>query len=154
MITQILNKHADSLQKIWAHDRSQTIGASEIGQCSRKTFWIKNEVDPVHRAERDPEYVDGWGAKIRGTIMENDFWYPAMRAAYGELLLYAGPEQQSFISGFLSATPDGLVTGQAKDYDDYLQVPICLHCWLIVIRISPASYAGNCSRLFRQQRRG
>jgi hypothetical protein len=75
MINAILNAHADSLQKTWAHDRTQTIGASEIGQCARKTFWIKNEIDPKHRAERDPEYVDGWGAKIRGTIMENEFWY-------------------------------------------------------------------------------
>jgi hypothetical protein len=83
MINQILNSHADSLQKTWAHDRTQTIGASEIGQCSRKTWYIKNEIDPKHRAERDPEYVDGWGAKIRGTIMENEFWYPAARPGGG-----------------------------------------------------------------------
>jgi hypothetical protein len=77
MIQGILNWYADSLQKTWAHDRTQTIGASEIGQCARKTFWIKNEIDPKHRAERDAEYQDGWGAKIRGTIMENEFWTPA-----------------------------------------------------------------------------
>ena|ERR1700722_19733537 len=103
MIKQILNSHAATLQKQWSHDRSQTIGASEIGQCSRKTFWVKNEGDHVHKASRDDGYVDGWGAKVRGSMMENEFWFPAMRQHYGENLLYAGPDQQSFVSGFLSA---------------------------------------------------
>jgi hypothetical protein len=46
MIQEILNSHAASLTKVWAHDRSTTVGASEIGQCARKTFWIKHANDP------------------------------------------------------------------------------------------------------------
>lgn len=111
MIQEALDAHALSLNRAWQHDRSQTVGASEIGQCIRKTYWVKNEGDPLYGVERDPDYVDSWGAKLRGTIMENDFWAPAMKEKYGERLLFAGPEQMSFISGYLSATPDGLIVG-------------------------------------------
>lgn len=110
MIKQALDRYATNTAKAWQHDRSQTVGASEVGQCSRKTFWTKNEGDPKYGAARDPEYVDGWGAKIRGTIMENEFWFPAMQSAFGDRLLFAGPAQQTFVSGFISATPDGLIT--------------------------------------------
>jgi hypothetical protein len=109
MIQEALDQHAASLNRAWQHDRTQTVGASEIGQCIRKTFWIKNEGDPRYGVERDADYVDGWGAKMRGTIMENDFWAPAMKAKYGNRLFYSGKEQESFVSGFLSATPDGLI---------------------------------------------
>lgn len=110
MIKEALNAYAQSTNRQWATDRSQTVGASEVGQCARKIFWLKNENDPHHAAPRDPGYEDSWGAKMRGTIMENEFWYPAMRATFGPTLLFAGPEQQTFVSGFLSATPDGLLT--------------------------------------------
>lgn len=115
MIRQALNEYAASLQRVWSHDRSQTVGASEIGQCERKTYFVKMEGDPVYGAVRDKDYVDGWGAKMRGSLMENDFWAPAMKAKYGEKLLYAGEDQQSFVSGFLSATPDGLLIGLESD---------------------------------------
>lgn len=110
MIKEALNAYAQSTNRAFATDRSQTVGASEVGQCARKVFWLKNENDPQHAALRDPGYEDSWGARMRGTIMENEFWYPAMRASFGERLLFAGPEQQTFVSGFLSATPDGLIT--------------------------------------------
>lgn len=110
MISQALDAYAKSSNKVWATDRSQTVGASEVGQCARKVFWTKNEGDPKYGAPRDPEYVDGWGARVRGTVMENEFWFPAMRNAFGDRLLFAGPDQRTFVSGFLSATPDGLIT--------------------------------------------
>lgn len=110
MISQALDAYAQATNKAWSHDRSQTVGASEVGQCARKVFWTKNEGDPKYGAKRDPEYVDSWGARVRGTVMENEFWFPAMQSQFGERLLFAGPSQHTFVSGFLSATPDGLIT--------------------------------------------
>ena len=115
IIRNILDQFARSTERQWATDRSQTVGASEVGQCARKVFWVKNEGDPKYGASRDPEYADGWGARVRGSIYENEFWYPALKATYGPLLLFAGPEQQTFVSGFLSATPDGMITGLKPD---------------------------------------
>lgn len=111
LISSALNQYAASTARQWATDRSQTIGASEIGQCARKVFWLKNEGDPKYGAERDPEYKDSWGATARGSVFENHFWEPALRSAYGERLLFAGAEQKTFVQGFLSATPDGLLIG-------------------------------------------
>jgi hypothetical protein len=91
-------------------DRAQTVGASDIGQCERKTFFVKNERDRQHGIKRDPEYVDRYGAKIRGTFMERYFWHPALKEKFGERLLFSGPDQKTFVSGFLSATPDGILT--------------------------------------------
>jgi hypothetical protein len=110
MIKTTLHNYAMSTSKTWATDRSQTVGASEVGQCARKVFWMKNEGDPKYGAPRDPDYSDGWGARVRGTVMEDQFWYPAMKHAFGDRLLFAGPDQQTLVSGFLSATPDGLIT--------------------------------------------
>lgn len=38
-----------------------------------------------------------------------------MRARYGAKLLFAGDQQQTFVSGFLSATPDGLLIDQPRN---------------------------------------
>lgn len=111
MIKEALDAYVASNAKVWQTDRSQTIGASEIGQCSRKVFWLKNEGDASYGAARDPWYQDRWGATMRGTIIEDKFWYPALKARYGGRLKFAGPDQKTFVSGFLSATPDGLLTG-------------------------------------------
>jgi hypothetical protein len=114
MIKAALNTYAVSSARVFA-DRSQTVGASEVGQCARKVFWTKHEGDPVHGAPRDAGYVDTWGARARGSIYENHWWEPALRAAYGDNLHYAGAEQRTFVSGFLSATPDGLIAGLGRD---------------------------------------
>lgn len=110
MIKAALEQYAATTSKSWAHDRSQTVGASEVGQCARKVFWLKNEGDSRYGALRDPDYEDTWGARVRGTVMENELWVPAMRQQFGERLLYAGADQQTLVSGFISATPDGLIT--------------------------------------------
>lgn len=118
MIKQNMDAYAASLTKTWQHDRTKTVGASEVGQCARKVWYSKNE----NAAERDPDYSDNYGARLRGTIMENAFWEPAMRLALGDKLLFAGDEQKTFVSGYLSATPDGLVTGQEPDALKHLGV--------------------------------
>jgi hypothetical protein len=109
LIKQTLDAYAASTAKNWSHERSNTIGASEVGQCSRKVYWLKAENDPHHRVERDPEYTESWGARMRGSVFEDHFWEPAMRAMFGIRLRYAGREQRTFVKDFLSATPDGLI---------------------------------------------
>jgi hypothetical protein len=103
--------------------RASTIGASEIGQCARKIFYGKNADDPVYAIRRDSDHIDNWGAQLRGTTFEQAFWVPALRAKYGERLKFAGNEQRGFESGFLSATPDALLTEAPADILAELNVP-------------------------------
>lgn len=104
-VRECLHAYAATLEKTWQHDRSKTVGASEIGQCARKTWFAK------HDAPRDEAYTDGFGARLRGNVIENEYWLPALRATLpeGALLLFAGEEQQTLVSGYLSATTDGLM---------------------------------------------
>jgi hypothetical protein len=103
--------------------RASTIGASEIGQCARKLFYAKNAGDPFYAIQRDAGYADAWGAQLRGSTFERAFWVPALRAKYGGRLKFAGDEQRSFESDFLSATPDGLLTDAPADILAPLGIP-------------------------------
>jgi hypothetical protein len=114
MLSDVYNSYITSLDRIFDHDRTKSVGASEIGSCSRQTFWVKNK-DTKKGAEIDPDYVHDWGARIRGTLMEKVFWEPALRAKYGDKLLFAGKDQRTFQVGRLSATPDGLLIDQPYD---------------------------------------
>src|SRR3954471_24101218 len=104
-IKTILHRYALTLEKQWKHDRSKTVGASEIGQCARKTWFSK------HDSPRDEGYVESWGAALRGRVMEEQFWVPALRSGLPEdvKLLFAYPEQETLVSGYLSETTDGLL---------------------------------------------
>jgi hypothetical protein len=110
IISDTLDAYARSASKVWSHDRLNTVGASEVGQCARKIYWLKNEDDPKYRAPRDPDFVETWGARVRGTVIEDAFWQPAMKARFGDRLQLSGPDQKTFVSSFLSATPDGMIT--------------------------------------------
>jgi hypothetical protein len=114
MIAEALSDYADATARVF-EDRAQSVGASEVGQCGRKVFWLKNEDDPVYSAPRDSDYVDTWGARTRGSIFEAHFWEPALRRRFGDNLLYAGADQQTLTSEFLSATPDGLLINLPRD---------------------------------------
>ena len=103
MISEILAAYAESVRGSIEH-RAATVGASEIGGCLRRTFYAKH-------AERGPEHFDGWGAALRGTVMEQGFWVPALRARFGDHLKFAGDEQRQLKIGFISATPDALLVG-------------------------------------------
>jgi CRISPR/Cas system-associated exonuclease Cas4 (RecB family) len=109
MLARILDAHARATERVFSHRRSSTVGASEIGQCARRTFFRKTGA-PI-----DLEYKDTWGATTRGSIFENEFWEPALRRAFGDRLHLAGADQRTLVDGCLSATPDGLVDGQARD---------------------------------------
>lgn len=101
-------------QKTWKHDRSQSVGASEVFGCMRKAWFGK------HGTEKDTDHKDKWGALQRGDLIENHFVEPAVRWFMENLhgsarLVWGGKKQRTLIDGRLSATPDGLVIGVADD---------------------------------------
>ena len=51
-IKSMLDAHVAANGKTWEHDRDLTVGASEVGQCLRKTWFAKNGVDPDRSEER------------------------------------------------------------------------------------------------------
>jgi hypothetical protein len=109
IVTEAVKQYVESQKKEWKHDRRQSVGASEIGQCSRKIWCIKYE-DMETGVPRDPDKVlDSWGARERGNLIEKHLLVPAMRAKYNHLAMYMGEEQRTFYDGYLSATPDCLL---------------------------------------------
>jgi hypothetical protein len=122
MIAEILTAYANNSRGC-NQARSSTLGASEVGQCLRKMYFTKNADDPVYAIRRDAGYLDGWGAQLRGSVFEQSFWVPALHAQFGDRLKFTGDEQRSFESGFLSATPDGLLTDVRPDILAPLGIP-------------------------------
>ena len=109
IIKAALDSYISSSEPVFASsDRASTVGASEIGQCIRKTYWLKNEGSELG-VERDADYQDNWGARKRGNVIEQKLWLPAMRKKFKRRLLFAGKSQRTFAHKHLSATPDGLV---------------------------------------------
>jgi hypothetical protein len=115
VIREALNSYALGSPRVWDSDRSQTVGASEIGQCARKIAFAKASGDPGAAVVRDVDYEDGWGAARRGSIIEDNLFVPAVLARWGSKALYVGPDQRTFVSGFLSGTPDGLLVDLPSD---------------------------------------
>jgi hypothetical protein len=108
MIRDILEEHVLATQRVFT-GREQTVGASEIGLCERRVGFTKRSAPlPVGHKDR-------WGASTRGNLIEDLFWQPAMKRRFGDKLLWSGPDQQTFTSGYLSATPDGMVIDQPRD---------------------------------------
>src|SRR5262245_18138546 len=114
MIRQALDEFAAAHDRIFSA-REQTVGASDVGRCARQVYFEKHESDPDFGSPRNPDSVDGWGARLRGTIFESHFWEPALRTKYGDRLLFAGEQQETFAMGFLSATPDALLVACEED---------------------------------------
>jgi hypothetical protein len=122
MITEALAAYAATTARVF-EDRNSTVGASEIGSCARKVYFTKNAGNPTHRIASDVGFAESRGATLRGRLLEDHFWVPALRARFGPKLLYAGDEQRTLASGFLSATPDGLLVDMPRDALAYLGVP-------------------------------
>jgi hypothetical protein len=101
------------------HDRSSTLGASEVGQCIRRMYFLKNGYT------EDEGFTHGRGAMDRGDIIENHYWVPGIRGSLpeGVQLLMAGDEQRTLVEGFVSATPDGLLVGVERDCLAHLGIP-------------------------------
>lgn len=103
MIKDALHEHLLASRRVWTHDRTKTIGASDIGQCARAVWFAKKETPP------DLDHVPGVGFMQRGTVCEAEYFVPAMRTKYGKRFRYGGEAQKTFIDPPLSATPDGLL---------------------------------------------
>lgn len=111
----IFDEYNVANQKTWGHDRKLTVGASEVFGCIRQA-WFK-KLGEENGFLPDPDHVSGWGATSRGDIIEQ---YHAVPALKGHLpadirILGAGKRQQTLVVGKNSATPDGVLTGLAKD---------------------------------------
>ena len=111
MIQALLWDWAQATRRVFDHGRLGTVGSSEVGHCLRQVGFSKWEQVP------DPEHEESLGFAIRGTVMEDHYWVPAIRAGLppGAQLLYAGEEQETLASGYLSATPDGVITGLPRE---------------------------------------
>src|ERR1035437_5590327 len=103
IVREAMDEFIAANQKTWKHDRTKTVGASEIGTCSRRVWFGKQE------HAHDDDHVDRWGATSRGNLIENHLWEPALKRRYKGKLKFSGPKQKSFKDGPISATPDGLL---------------------------------------------
>lgn len=111
----IFNGYIDSTNKAWGHDRTKTLGGSEVFGCIRKAWYSR------HGTPKDADYVESWGATRRGDLIENYHVVPAMQwgsAEKGFKIDYVGTDQQTlFCDGVpMSVTPDGLIHGIPRDW--------------------------------------
>lgn len=106
----IFNTYMAQNQKVWVHDRSTTVGASEVFDCLRKIWFEK--LGKKHGFTKD-EDDEAWGGMERGNILENHFLVPGITAGLpkGMSLLMAGDDQKTLVEDKASSTPDGLITG-------------------------------------------
>jgi hypothetical protein len=116
MIEAIIAAYAAANPRVF-DDRNQTVGASEVGQCLRKTWYAK------HGAPRDGDKPETWGAATRGNVLERHLLVPAMRTQFEERLLFAGDDQRTFRDAELSATPDGMIVDLRADEIAALGLP-------------------------------
>lgn len=120
---EVFNKWNESTKKVFAHDRTQTVGASEVFDCIRKVFFKKRGKEFGY--EKDANSEDSWGASKRGDLLENHYIVPALSnfLPEGAKLLYAGDDQKTLFHEKNSATPDGLIVGLARDALSDLGIP-------------------------------
>lgn len=124
-IKGVAQEYMASAKTAFSHDRSKTVGASEIFACARRIGYKKK----LGAAGYDKEYVETLGMAERGNILEDHFSVPlveyALTKSYGDLpedkrpkLLWAGQSGQTTLVADgvpLSATPDGLIVNAPKD---------------------------------------
>lgn len=110
-LKQVFDDYMTENEKQWAHDRSTTVGASEVFGCLRKAWFDKRGEEFEY--EKDPDYVDRWGATERGNIIEDHFVVPAVSSSLPAPLSMhlGGKDQVTLVKGRSSATPDGIIDG-------------------------------------------
>lgn len=118
------NEFVKANQKVWAHDRSKSVGASEAFGCLRKAWFSK------HNTPKDPDYKESWGAMERGNLIENHFAEPAVKwfletFYYDTRLIWGGADQQTLVApdAPLTATPDGLIIDADDDALEVYGIP-------------------------------
>ena len=103
-------------QRAWAHDRSKTVGGSEVFRCHRWCFFKKRM---PKRAEL-PENPDdiSWGTAERGNVMETWAVEQLKKTLGQDACRYMGDEQVTLIDDEapLSSTSDGLIIDQPRDF--------------------------------------
>ena len=122
-IQEMLRRYSEKKNagKFLNHDRTTTLGASEVGGCIRKAWYHKHHQAP------DEDYKQTSGAADRGNLIE-DYWI--VPAILSELpkeleLLMAGEKQQTLKNGMISATPDGLLHNKSNEVINFegLDIP-------------------------------
>lgn len=111
LILANMTRKSDS--KTWGgHDRSQTVGASEVGQCHRKLVYDKHNVEP------DAGFKQDLGAAERGNVIEDWVVENLQHSLPDDIqLLWATDEgQQTLVDKDVhqSATPDGLFVSDKR----------------------------------------
>jgi hypothetical protein len=105
----IYSAHVRSKERGWGRGgRSQSIGASEIGMCARRTWHLKRNTP------KDAIFQDSYGAVELGNLVE-EFWVRAMRHTFGSRLKCAGNEQRRLPKGYISCTPRRPVPADAHE---------------------------------------
>ena len=114
-IKSMLAAFSAANKRQFAHDRSLSVGGSEVGQCLRKTWLTKK--GEAHGFERDDDASQSSGATDRGSVYEAEVWAPALHhhRPAGSKLLFAGDFQETLHDGLLSVTPDGLFVNLPRD---------------------------------------
>jgi hypothetical protein len=107
MIRDALERYVKATKKVWPGGRESTVGASEIGLCARRVHWTKRN------GIKNVDHEESWGAQVRGTIMEQQFWHPALKRRFGRK--FRLDQQKTLRDGALSATPDGLLVGLDRE---------------------------------------
>lgn len=111
--SKIFDEYIKGKQKVWKHDRSTTVGASEVFDCFRKMVLEKRHAEWGY--EPDDQSDVSMGAAERGNIIEDHYVVPALSKKLPELgleLHFAGQStQETLVLGRNSSTPDGLITG-------------------------------------------
>lgn len=110
-LDKVFNDYIASKQKVWKHDRSTTLGASEAFRCIRWSWF-----DKIGRKKgfKPDEEEQNWGAMERGNLLEDYYVAPALEGHLPEPLdlLFAGQSnQRTLVDGRNSSTPDGLIVG-------------------------------------------
>lgn len=112
----MFDQYAAKNEKVWDHDRSTTLGASEAFGCLRKAWFDKRGEDAGH--EPDDQSESSWGAMERGNIMEEHYVVPVLETFNPEGTKFhfgTNEDQVTYVYGDNSATPDGLYTSCSRN---------------------------------------
>lgn len=104
------DRYINSIKKVWKHDRSTTLGGSEVFNCIRQLFFEKRGAEFGYKPDED--FEQSWGAMHRGNIIEDHYVVPALTVGLtpiGLTLEFAGSDQETLVNGRNSATPDGVI---------------------------------------------
>lgn len=111
---KVFDDYVADTQKVWEHDRTKSVGASEIFGCMRKTFFTKRGAELGY--EKDPDYKENWGATRRGDLIEAHHVVPALEYLPEPVeAWFAGEDQITIQDGYNSCTPDGLLVNCDRD---------------------------------------